>query len=135
MIKGGLYGERNPYYTLSLQLWVGNSWLKAFCNQIIKKSKEYQLGPHVYRYLEVLEKDPSLLGWGVWFVIDKEKNTVSWYYTFDKSTDDKKWENTVHSVIEQYKQPGQSLQINLMLFKNRRSNPTTGTPHLVNKVC
>lgn len=37
---------------------------------------------------------------------DKEKNTVSWYYTFDKSTDDKKWENTVHSVIEQYKQPG-----------------------------
>lgn len=36
---------------------------------------------------------------------DKEKNTVSWHFTFDKSTDDKKWENTVLSVIEQYKQP------------------------------
>lgn len=58
----------------SYQWWL--DLVKKESLNIIKKSKEYQLGSHVYRYLEVLEKDPSLLGWGVWFVIDKEKNTV-----------------------------------------------------------
>lgn len=44
--------------------------------QTISLSKEYEPGPHIDSYLEALEKDPSLLGWGAWFVIDKENNTV-----------------------------------------------------------
>mgnify|MGYP003880446753 CR=1 FL=1 len=43
---------------------------------IASSSTEYELGDHIYSYLEILEKDPSLLGWGAWFVIEKESDTV-----------------------------------------------------------
>ncbi len=36
----------------------------------------YELGPHIKMYLAELKSDPTLLGWGVWFVIDKDTNTV-----------------------------------------------------------
>jgi ribosomal-protein-alanine N-acetyltransferase len=39
-------------------------------------SKEYEIGPHIEAYLEGLKDDSTLLGWGVWLVIEKEKNTI-----------------------------------------------------------
>lgn len=34
------------------------------------------MGPHINKYLEELKEDSTLLGWGVWFVINQENNTV-----------------------------------------------------------
>ncbi|WP_078548268.1 GNAT family N-acetyltransferase [Litchfieldia alkalitelluris] len=31
---------------------------------------------HILDYLNQLEQDPTLLGWGVWFVIDKNNNVI-----------------------------------------------------------
>ncbi|MGP4041003.1 GNAT family N-acetyltransferase [Gracilibacillus sp. D59] len=42
----------------------------------ISTSEEYEFGSHIPMYLEALKEDASLLGWGVWFVIDKENDTV-----------------------------------------------------------
>ncbi|SES66757.1 ribosomal-protein-alanine N-acetyltransferase [Oceanobacillus limi] len=36
----------------------------------------YVAGPHISRYFEQLREDPSLLGWGVWYVVEKESNTI-----------------------------------------------------------
>ncbi|MFJ7738918.1 GNAT family N-acetyltransferase [Lysinibacillus sp. NPDC097287] len=43
---------------------------------IISTTKEYEFGPHIIMFLEKLTEDPSLSGWGVWFVIKKENNTI-----------------------------------------------------------
>lgn len=43
---------------------------------IIRTSEEYEMGPHINKYLEELKEDSTLLGWGVWFVINQENNTV-----------------------------------------------------------
>ncbi|MFD2042933.1 GNAT family N-acetyltransferase [Ornithinibacillus salinisoli] len=43
---------------------------------IILTTEEYKIGPHITMYLEALKDDSSLLGWGVWFVLDKEYNTI-----------------------------------------------------------
>ncbi|MFA1822927.1 GNAT family N-acetyltransferase [Virgibacillus oceani] len=43
---------------------------------IIKTPDEYEIGPHIDIYLGELKEDFTLLGWGVWFVIDKDNNTV-----------------------------------------------------------
>lgn len=39
-------------------------------------TKDYEVGPHIGRYLEQLKEDGSLLGWGVWLVIDKQSNRI-----------------------------------------------------------
>lgn len=39
-------------------------------------TEEYNIGPHINNYLKKLKEDASLLGWGVWLVIDKENNTI-----------------------------------------------------------
>lgn len=39
-------------------------------------TKEYELGPHIGMYLEKLNEDPSISGWGVWLVIDKQTNKI-----------------------------------------------------------
>ncbi|MFA9557263.1 GNAT family N-acetyltransferase [Evansella sp. AB-rgal1] len=36
----------------------------------------YKIGPHIPLYLAQLQEDPSQLGWGVWFVIEKETNQL-----------------------------------------------------------
>jgi len=33
---------------------------------------QYEMGPHVSMYLEELKKDPSVKGFGVWFILEKE---------------------------------------------------------------
>ncbi|MEH6943841.1 GNAT family N-acetyltransferase [Bacillus sp. JJ722] len=38
--------------------------------------EEYNMGPHITMYLEELKKDSTLLGWGVWLVINKENNSI-----------------------------------------------------------
>lgn len=43
---------------------------------IIRTSEEYEMGPHINKYLGELKEDSTLLGWGVWFVINQENNTV-----------------------------------------------------------
>jgi ribosomal-protein-alanine N-acetyltransferase len=43
---------------------------------IISTTAEYEMGPHIEMYLQELKEDSSLLGWGVWFVIDNVNNTV-----------------------------------------------------------
>ena len=43
---------------------------------IILIAEEYEFGPLINMYLKELKEDPSLLGWGVWFVIDRGNNTV-----------------------------------------------------------
>lgn len=42
----------------------------------INASEEYEIGPHIHMYLNELKEDSSLLGWGVWFVINQEDHTV-----------------------------------------------------------
>ncbi|MBB6455348.1 ribosomal-protein-alanine N-acetyltransferase [Salirhabdus euzebyi] len=51
--------------------------LKAVTPEIVDIfSGNYELGDHISFYLSQLQNDPSMLGWGVWFVVDKESNTV-----------------------------------------------------------
>lgn len=35
-----------------------------------------KIGSHINNYLKKLNEDPSLLGWGVWLVINKDDNTI-----------------------------------------------------------
>lgn len=37
---------------------------------------DYEIGPHINMYIKELKKDSTLLGWGVWLVIDKENNKI-----------------------------------------------------------
>lgn len=41
--------------------------------QINSAVLEYQVGPHIDTYLADIEKDSSLVGWGVWLVIKKKR--------------------------------------------------------------
>lgn len=53
--------------------------LLAPCTEeaLVKYSaKQYKLGPHIENYLEELKHDESVLGWGVWLVIDKQTNKI-----------------------------------------------------------
>jgi [ribosomal protein S5]-alanine N-acetyltransferase len=36
----------------------------------------FKMGGHISNYLKELNENPSLLGWGVWLVIDKENHTI-----------------------------------------------------------
>ncbi|AMX00323.1 GNAT family N-acetyltransferase [Rummeliibacillus stabekisii] len=44
--------------------------------QEFSKTEEYIIGLHVDLYLLALKDDPSLSGWGVWLVINKEDHTI-----------------------------------------------------------
>ncbi|SFA87288.1 MULTISPECIES: GNAT family N-acetyltransferase [unclassified Bacillus (in: firmicutes)] len=35
-----------------------------------------EIGPHIQMFVKELKYDPSLLGWGVWLVLDKKTKTV-----------------------------------------------------------
>lgn len=37
---------------------------------------KYEIGPHIEFHIEELKKDATMLGWGVWFVINNESNCV-----------------------------------------------------------
>jgi ribosomal-protein-alanine N-acetyltransferase len=39
-------------------------------------TKEYKIGKHINNYLEKLKQDSSILGWGIWLVINKENNKI-----------------------------------------------------------
>ncbi|WP_027409984.1 GNAT family N-acetyltransferase [Anoxybacteroides tepidamans] len=36
--------------------------------------ESYEMGPHIIAYLQQLEQDFSVYGWGVWLAIEKESN-------------------------------------------------------------
>ncbi|MDT8861583.1 GNAT family N-acetyltransferase [Alkalihalobacillus sp. MEB130] len=42
----------------------------------LAQDQSYEIGPHTQAYVEELKEDSSLLGWGVWFVIHKDSNTI-----------------------------------------------------------
>jgi ribosomal-protein-alanine N-acetyltransferase len=42
----------------------------------LAQASSYEIGPHIESHLLELEQDSSLLGWGVWLVINKETNKV-----------------------------------------------------------
>ncbi|MCP1143332.1 GNAT family N-acetyltransferase [Lysinibacillus endophyticus] len=44
--------------------------------QEISTTDEVKIGPHIDMYLDDLKKDPSLIGWGVWLVLNKEDNKI-----------------------------------------------------------
>lgn len=51
--------------------------ITPFTEQSLQKvAATFETRPHMKAYLEELTKDSSLLGWGVWLVIDKETNTI-----------------------------------------------------------
>ncbi|PKR77543.1 GNAT family N-acetyltransferase [Halalkalibacillus sediminis] len=37
---------------------------------------EFEIGPHIEMYLEEVKEDASVIGWGVWLVIDKQNNKI-----------------------------------------------------------
>ncbi|CAI8732344.1 MULTISPECIES: GNAT family N-acetyltransferase [Bacillus] len=39
-------------------------------------SEEYEIGEHIEEHLNELKKDPTILGWGVWFVVNKQNNRI-----------------------------------------------------------
>ncbi|WP_332628827.1 GNAT family N-acetyltransferase [Halalkalibacter flavus] len=43
---------------------------------LLAQASSYEIGPHIESHLLELEQDSSLLGWGVWLVINKETNKV-----------------------------------------------------------
>lgn len=43
---------------------------------LISTSEEYEIGSNIQMYLEALKEDPSLFGWGVRFVMEKENDIV-----------------------------------------------------------
>ncbi|MFD3449879.1 GNAT family N-acetyltransferase [Microbacteriaceae bacterium 4G12] len=44
--------------------------------EIVAQAQEYEAGDHVFMYLEKLRKNPDLLGWGVWYVVERATNKV-----------------------------------------------------------
>ncbi|MFD1848897.1 GNAT family N-acetyltransferase [Oceanobacillus bengalensis] len=42
----------------------------------ISTAEEYEFGPHIYMYLKGIKEDSTLIGWGVWLVINREDNTI-----------------------------------------------------------
>lgn len=40
------------------------------------RPEEYDIHPHIDKYVEELNKDSTLLGWGVWLVLSKEDNRI-----------------------------------------------------------
>ncbi|MDX8045867.1 GNAT family N-acetyltransferase [Gracilibacillus sp. S3-1-1] len=44
--------------------------------EVLSCFPNYKLGPHISSYLEQLEDDTTLLGWGVWLVMKQENNTI-----------------------------------------------------------
>lgn len=43
---------------------------------VINKQDSYPMGKHVEQHLDQLTRDPASHGWGVWFVILKDEETV-----------------------------------------------------------
>ncbi|WP_246247294.1 GNAT family N-acetyltransferase [Piscibacillus halophilus] len=46
------------------------------CTKDVVLSRKFDTPPHIKTYLENLEQDPELLGWGVWIVLDKQSNKI-----------------------------------------------------------
>jgi len=43
---------------------------------IVSIIDKYEIGPHIKFHIEELKNDATMLGWGVWFVINNESNCV-----------------------------------------------------------
>jgi len=43
---------------------------------LLSISDKYEIGPHIEFHIEELKKDATMLGWGPWFVIDNESDSV-----------------------------------------------------------
>ncbi|MGP4062432.1 GNAT family N-acetyltransferase [Halobacillus sp. H74] len=50
----------------------------------------YEPGPHIEMYLEELKKEASVLGWGVWLIVDKQTNEIIGDMGFKGKPDEEK---------------------------------------------
>ncbi|GAE24961.1 acetyltransferase [Halalkalibacter wakoensis JCM 9140] len=65
----------------------------------------YPIGPHIESYVNDLEQNESLLGWGVWFVIAQE-NVVIGDIGFKGKPDSKKSVEIGYGIIEEAQNKG-----------------------------
>jgi ribosomal-protein-alanine N-acetyltransferase len=46
------------------------------CTDALIKEKDYDAGDHIMMYVNELRQNQTLLGWGVWYVMEKERNRI-----------------------------------------------------------
>ncbi|UTR12599.1 GNAT family N-acetyltransferase [Evansella sp. LMS18] len=46
------------------------------CTEETVAAAEYETGPHIKMHLKELKENPELKGWGVWYVIDSETDSI-----------------------------------------------------------
>ncbi|MFX3623421.1 MAG: GNAT family N-acetyltransferase [Ectobacillus sp.] len=44
--------------------------------ELVKQRNEYKAGDHIHMYLQQLQHDASLLGWGAWYVLEQNTNEI-----------------------------------------------------------
>lgn len=68
----------------------------------LAEAQNYEIGGYMKSYLRRLEEDPSLLGWGVWLVIQKEDGLVIGDIGFKGKPDEKKSVDVGYGFLESY---------------------------------
>ncbi|MFD1171062.1 GNAT family N-acetyltransferase [Oceanobacillus picturae] len=67
--------------------------------QITLRADGYEIAPHVKNYLEEYRIDPSLMGWGVWVVIEKEEEKIVGDIGFKGKPDFKKTVEVGYGIV------------------------------------
>ncbi|GGE62722.1 GNAT family N-acetyltransferase [Priestia taiwanensis] len=62
----------------------------------------YDNGPHILYYLQQLEVDETLVGWGIWFVVEKESNRIIGDIGFKGKPDANKIVEVGYGFLEEY---------------------------------
>ncbi|WP_150285529.1 GNAT family N-acetyltransferase [Rummeliibacillus sp. TYF-LIM-RU47] len=74
--------------------------------QEFSKTEEYVINLHVDMYLLALKDDPSLSGWGVWLVINKEDHTIIGDMGFKGKPDSQKTVEVGYAIIPSAQKKG-----------------------------
>ena len=68
--------------------------------------KQGYTGPHIELYLNELEKDPSQLNWGPWFVMLKESSRIIGDIGFKGKPDEERMAEIGYGFLEEYRNQG-----------------------------
>ena len=68
--------------------------------------KQGYTGPHIELYLNELEKDPSQLNWGPWFVMLKESSRIIGDIGFKGKPDEERMSEIGYGFLEEYRNQG-----------------------------
>ena len=68
--------------------------------------KQGYTGPHIELYLNELEKDPSQLNWGPWFVMIKESGRIIGDIGFKGKPDEERMAEIGYGFLEEYRNQG-----------------------------